>query len=598
MAENKKWSQKALITSIDNTTEFCVLHGNSPIDNRRINAATLLATKAPATNPSGGGPNYAPKENPTFTGTVTLPSTTPTPNTYQAATTKYVDSIRLTDELTIDYWQENQPSDTTIGKYWFNPTGNVLKKYFNPILGWYSELSYLNANTIYIFNGDRHIWNGTEMIVLSKVSDKAPINNPTFTGVVDMDIASSVLVPNGFFPNSAVNKTQLDLKENLFSSIYSAQTLIYIGTSDGQPSAAANSGKYAIIDGKICLANAMMGGSWSIIEQINTNTIYPCNNINYVFDDIDTFRILKYALTDNPTFTGTVTLPSTTPTPNTYQAATTKYVDAAIDSIGNGTNYLMVYGVGTPAENAVELQAAYDAAKNMPRYLGTITSGTVTRVYGGQTWNVGAVYYKSTAVIGNGSNLPIEIQPSTIITEAEAKSTRTTVIVAPGDYTFGVSKFILDSSGINVVSLTGSADVKLDGINVASDYVFIKGIDFSTDVSSSLGSNLINFVCENCKGMLTADPILSGTYNSCSVDFSSADDDYRGIFTNCKITTGNWSSFTITNGGKIINCINADGSVYSNVAIVTPIFGSIPTSSAGLTTGMIWSNSGVLTIVS
>ena len=36
----------------------------------------------------------------------------------------------------------------------------------------------------------------------------------------------------------------------------------------------------------------------------------------------------------------------------------------------SGTNYVMVYGVGTPTENAAELQAAYNAAKNMPRYLG------------------------------------------------------------------------------------------------------------------------------------------------------------------------------------------------------------------------------------
>ena len=44
-------------------------------------------------NPSGGLNNYAPKASPTFTGTVTLPSTTPTPGTYQAATTNYVDEL-------------------------------------------------------------------------------------------------------------------------------------------------------------------------------------------------------------------------------------------------------------------------------------------------------------------------------------------------------------------------------------------------------------------------------------------------------------------------------------------------------------------------
>lgn len=68
MADNKKWSEQTLITSIDSTTEFCVLHGTNPVDNRRINAATLLATKAPINNPGGGQNNYAPIGYPIFTG--------------------------------------------------------------------------------------------------------------------------------------------------------------------------------------------------------------------------------------------------------------------------------------------------------------------------------------------------------------------------------------------------------------------------------------------------------------------------------------------------------------------------------------------------
>lgn len=41
MADNKKWSEQTLITNIDSTTEFCVLHGTNSVDNRRINATTL-----------------------------------------------------------------------------------------------------------------------------------------------------------------------------------------------------------------------------------------------------------------------------------------------------------------------------------------------------------------------------------------------------------------------------------------------------------------------------------------------------------------------------------------------------------------------------
>ena len=237
----------------------------------------------------------------------------------------------------------------------------------------------------------------------------------------------------------------------------------------------------------------------------------------------------------------------------------------------NGTNYVMVYGVGTPAENAVELQAAYDAAKNMPRYLGTITSGTVTRVYGGQTWNVGAVYYKSTAVIGNGSNLPIEIQPSTIITEAEAKSTRTTVIVAPGDYTFGVNKFTVNASGIDVVSLTGNADVKLDGISVSADNIFIKGID-STDEVFEIINSQVETIVDTCVGPSNSFGGTIGAYGTfinCISDSSSFGGSSTvtdtGRIQYCRLTTGNWADINVENGGHISFCINGDGSAAANV---------------------------------
>ena len=47
----------------------------------------------------------------------------------------------------------------------------------------------------------------------------------------------------------------------------------------------------------------------------------------------------------------------------------------------------MVYGTGTPTDNAAELQAAYNEAKTMPRYLGDIPiSFASTTFYKGQTF--------------------------------------------------------------------------------------------------------------------------------------------------------------------------------------------------------------------
>jgi len=169
------------------------------------------------------------------------------------------------------------------------------------------------------------------------------------------------------------------------------------------------------------------------------------SQLNFMDKSLEDALGLKVPI-NNPTFTGTVTLPSTTPTAGSYEAATTKYVDEAIDSVGSGTNYLMVYGTGTPTENAAELQAAYDAAKLM---LPT-TTNTIT------------------------------------------------VVVAPGVYTFGATKFTANTSYIDIVSLTGNVDVKLDGINVTANYAYLKGINTGVTAFTITGTNVIT---SNCIGL-------------------------------------------------------------------------------------------------
>ena len=199
----------------------------------------------------------------------------------------------------------------------------------------------------------------------------------------------------------------------------------------------------------------------------------------------------------------------------------------------NGTNYVMVYGVGTPEENAAELQAAYDAAKNMPRYIGYIDQFEVLPLFKGQTLYCldSSVYY----IINNTYTASIEElqagapEALTEITEAQAKSVRTTVIVAPGTYTFGVNKFSIDAKGINVVSLTGNRDVKLDGIIINNDYIHIKGIECGAgqtqDHMFKINCNLeLKDVIENCGGDFNAfcrfsltseEEYLGGTYIKC-----------------------------------------------------------------------------------
>jgi len=154
----------------------------------------------------------------------------------------------------------------------------------------------------------------------------------------------------------------------------------------------------------------------------------------------------------SPAFTGTATL-------NGEAIATTPQ---------NGVNYLMVYGVGNPTENASELQAAYDEAKTMPRYLGSLIEGN--SIYKDQTFELAGQYYvydATTAIIPE--DFADILADSTVIsTEAEAKSVRATIIVAPGNYT-GASAFIHTESGIVITTLTGNADVIIYG-GIAYDF--------------------------------------------------------------------------------------------------------------------------------
>lgn len=71
MATNQKWSQKTEITSALDTTSVCVLEpgkgAGTPI-NKLISVQNLFKNHAIKTNPAGGQNNYAPINNPTFTG--------------------------------------------------------------------------------------------------------------------------------------------------------------------------------------------------------------------------------------------------------------------------------------------------------------------------------------------------------------------------------------------------------------------------------------------------------------------------------------------------------------------------------------------------
>lgn len=224
-----------------------------------------------------------------------------------------------------------------------------------------------------------------------------------------------------------------------------------------------------------------------------------------------------------------------------------------------GTNYIFVKGGGTPQENALELQAAYNQAKKMPRFLGSslLSPSNSSMYYKGQTFYYSdggtPAYYmftESTAV-----PTPVPGVAKAVISELEAKSTRTTVVVAPGEYKFYdmSMSFNMDDCGINVVSLTGLPDVIIDSLSVGSQcrYSHFRGLKckggFHVEASA-----YPDMIFENCQG---------GNNSFGRSNDNQSEPDAGGLYINC---VGGDNSFGYISTGKFYNCKAGDESYGSD----------------------------------
>jgi len=195
----------------------------------------------------------------------------------------------------------------------------------------------------------------------------------------------------------------------------------------------------------------------------------------------------------------------------------------------SGTNYAFVQGKGNPSENSLELQYAYNDLAERQQGMG---------------------------------------------------SDRYTLIVAPGIYTFGTTKFQVNTPYIDIVSLTGNADILIDGINVTANDVFIKGIDVGS-LPFTIATNLNLLRCENCKGgefSFGFQLHVSGTFKNCTggdssfgnggifsgfaefcvggdSSFGAGGGTFSGNLHYCRLTVG---SFSTAYPNSILYCINAD----------------------------------------
>ena len=137
----------------------------------------------------------------------------------------------------------------------------------------------------------------------------------------------------------------------------------------------------------------------------------------------------------------------------------------------------------------------------------------------------------------NGTNL--QLAYNTAKQKLPSSTNRISVIVAPGKYTFS-SPFLVDADYIDIVSITGAADVLIDKINVTANNVYLKGINLGTG-KFQIGDNQINLICENCVAGAQSFGYSSGTVS--------------GTFINCKALDASFGSGCVASG-TFIGCLS------------------------------------------
>ena len=263
-----------------------------------------------------------------------------------------------------------------------------------------------------------------------------------------------------------------------------------------------------------------------------------------------------------------------------------------------GTTYVYVAANGTPEENAEELQAAYELAEVKVDYQSEILPLIPNYFYydnsyldlpfelyvefGGGPIETDVVYellfdgvsYFASFIAGGGwyfvdDNYPIGAGYTTLeILVSTITYNLVTVVVAPGKYSFDTD-FLVNKDHINIVSLTGNADVLFTGdgtIDVTVDGIFLKGIDVQ-DKPFTIATDLDLLRVENCIGSDYSfggdGEIVSGTFTDCIAGGNSfgGSGNASGTFTDCIAGGGSFGGSGNVSGtasGTFNNCIGGD----------------------------------------
>ena len=313
------WTNLEYFITIDDSILSIVDGAPAALNTLNELAAALGDDANYATTVTNALAGKAPLEGPTFTGTVTLPSTTSI-GEVSATEIGYVNGVTSAIQNQID------TVSTNVGTLSTTSSGHT------------TSISTLNTNVTNLQTAQSSL----ETTVTNLGTNKANLNGPTFTGTVVLPSTTSV---------GDVSATELGYLNGVTSDI---QTQI-----DGKLATSTASSTYAPLSGPTFTGTVTLPGTTSIGDVSSTELGY----LNNVTSAIQTQLDAK-APTANPTFTGTVSgvtathvglgnVDNTSDANKPVSTATQTALDAKLSlSGGTMTGALTLSGAPTQANHA------------------------------------------------------------------------------------------------------------------------------------------------------------------------------------------------------------------------------------------------------
>jgi hypothetical protein len=321
-------------------------------------------------------------------------------------------------------------------------------------------------------------------------------------------------------------------------------------------------------------------GDYIVVNPGSATEKWQLRRINFAASGF--YRFNRYFLVSNTqsSFAGKTYIASPNTTPLTDLTIGTAPINLVEYGGSSAYNLIQEEGTSLPARTTIDFQGAGvtatdDGTKTIVTIPGNLVVGeNYVVVYAGDDLTKNATELK------NAYTLAQTLTPNG---NAISATNRVTVVCYPGYYDFSSKEFEVTEDFIDIVSITGNCDVRLQssdgtlGISVtAPNDVFIKGIDTAwASQTFFIGVETTpTHIFENCKG----GDYSFGCYDNLTAPF---DNSYEmgGTFIDCVGAKNSFGSRYIASG-IFKNCVAGDDSFGGSSTILVGPF-STPASATG-----------------